>query len=90
MVKLTRIYTRGGDGGQTSLGDGARVAKHDPRVAAYGTVDEANATIGLARLHTEGALDAMLGGSRTTFSTWAPICAGRRATLRAAIRSAAR
>ena len=61
MVKLTRIYTRGGDGGQTSLGDGARVAKHDPRVAAYGTVDETNATIGLARLHTEGALDAMLG-----------------------------
>ena len=60
MVKLTRIYTRGGDGGQTSLGDGARVAKHDPRVAAYGTVDETNATIGLARLHTEGALDAML------------------------------
>ncbi len=61
MVKLTRIYTRGGDGGQTSLGDGARVAKHDPRVAAYGTVDEANATIGLVRLHTEGALDTMLG-----------------------------
>ncbi len=61
MVKLTRIYTRGGDGGQTSLGDGARVAKHDPRVAAYGTVDEANATIGLARLHATGALDAMLG-----------------------------
>jgi len=61
MVKLTRIYTRGGDGGQTSLGDGARIAKHDPRVAAYGTVDETNATIGLARLHTEGALDAMLG-----------------------------
>ena len=61
MVRLTRIYTRGGDKGQTSLGDGARVAKHDPRVAAYGTVDEANATIGLARLHAEGALDAMLG-----------------------------
>jgi cob(I)alamin adenosyltransferase len=61
MVKLTRIYTRGGDGGQTSLGDGARVAKHDPRVAAYGTVDETNATIGLARLHATGALDAMLG-----------------------------
>ncbi len=61
MVKLTRIYTRGGDGGQTSLGDGARVPKHDPRVAAYGTVDEANATIGLARLHATGALDAMLG-----------------------------
>jgi cob(I)alamin adenosyltransferase len=61
MVKLTRIYTRGGDGGQTSLGDGARVAKHDLRVAAYGAVDEANATIGLARLHAQGALDAMLG-----------------------------
>ena len=61
MVKLTRIYTRGGDRGQTSLGDGARVAKHDPRVAAYGTVDEANATIGLARLHARGALDAILG-----------------------------
>jgi len=51
MVRLTRIYTRGGDAGETSLGDGRRVAKHDPRVAAYGTVDEANATIGLVRLH---------------------------------------
>jgi cob(I)alamin adenosyltransferase len=61
MVRLTRIYTRGGDKGETSLGDGARVAKHDPRVAAYGTVDETNATIGLARLHAKGALDAMLG-----------------------------
>ncbi len=61
MVKLTRIYTRGGDGGQTSLGDGARVAKHDPRVAAYGSVDETNAAIGLARLHATGTLDAMLG-----------------------------
>ena len=60
MVRLTRIYTRGGDKGETSLGDGARVAKHDPRVAAYGTVDEANATIGLARLHTQGALDEIL------------------------------
>ncbi len=60
MVKLTRIYTRGGDKGETSLGDGARVAKHDPRVAAYGTVDEANAVIGLARLHTEGAAEEML------------------------------
>ncbi len=60
MVRLTRIYTRGGDKGETSLGDGARVAKHDPRVAAYGTVDEANATIGLARLHAPGALDDIL------------------------------
>lgn len=52
MVRLTRIYTRGGDKGQTSLGDGSRVAKHALRVAAYGTVDEANAVLGLARLHT--------------------------------------
>ncbi len=60
MVKLTRIYTRGGDKGQTSLGSGKRVAKHDPRVDAYGQVDEANAAIGLARLHTRGSADAML------------------------------
>jgi len=60
MVKLTRIYTRGGDKGQTSLGDGSRVAKHDRRVAAYGTVDEANAAIGVARLHVKGKTAAML------------------------------
>jgi cob(I)alamin adenosyltransferase len=60
MVRLTRIYTRGGDRGETSLGSGERVAKHDPRVAAYGTVDEANAVIGCARRHTSGAADAML------------------------------
>lgn len=60
MVKLDKIYTRGGDAGETSLGGGARVAKHDLRVAAYGTVDEANAVIGLARRHAEGDADAML------------------------------
>ncbi|HKU97201.1 MAG TPA: cob(I)yrinic acid a,c-diamide adenosyltransferase [Vineibacter sp.] len=60
MVQLTRIYTRGGDKGKTSLGNGERVEKHDQRVAAYGAVDEANATIGLARLHTTGDDDAML------------------------------
>ncbi len=60
MVKLTKIYTRGGDGGETSLGDGSRRAKFDIRVAAYGTVDEANSVIGLVRLHTEGGLDALL------------------------------
>jgi cob(I)alamin adenosyltransferase len=60
MVKLTRIYTKGGDKGETSLGSGARVPKHDRRVTAYGTVDEANATIGLARLHTKGKTDQML------------------------------
>ena len=47
MVRLDRIYTKGGDDGLTSLGDGTRVAKHDPRVVAYGTVDELDAVIGL-------------------------------------------
>ncbi|WP_299395837.1 cob(I)yrinic acid a,c-diamide adenosyltransferase [Pelagibius sp.] len=65
MVKLTRIYTKGGDKGKTALGSGQRVAKHHPRVAAYGTVDEANAAVGLARLHTQGLpdpeVDAILG-----------------------------
>jgi cob(I)alamin adenosyltransferase len=63
MVQLTRIYTRGGDKGSTSLGNGKRVPKHDPRVTAYGAVDEANATIGLVRLHTGdiSEIDAMLG-----------------------------
>ena len=60
MVKLTKIYTRGGDQGQTSLGDGTRLAKHDLRVAAYGAVDETNAAVGLARLHAEGEVDEML------------------------------
>ena len=60
MVKLTRIYTKGGDKGETSLGDGKRVPKHALRVAAYGTVDEANSVVGLARLHTSGDADAML------------------------------
>lgn len=60
MVKLTRIYTRGGDGGQTSLGSGERVAKHALRVEAMGTVDEANAAIGVARLYTAGEADDML------------------------------
>ena len=60
MVRLTKIYTRGGDAGETSLGGGSRVPKHDLRVAAYGTVDEANAALGLARLHTSGEADQML------------------------------
>lgn len=66
MVKLDKIYTRGGDKGMTSLGNGERVPKHDLRVEAYGAVDEANAAIGLARLHAGSlgeagsGLDAML------------------------------
>ena len=60
MVVLNKIYTRTGDKGDTALGNGARVAKHDPRVEAYGTVDETNATVGTARLHAEGDVDAAL------------------------------
>ena len=58
MVRLTRIYTRGGDTGETSLGDGSRVPKQALRVEAYGTVDEANAAIGLARLHVKSRADS--------------------------------
>jgi len=61
MVKLTKIYTRGGDKGQTSLSDGSRVDKNDLRVTAYGDVDETNSVVGLARLHSEGVMDQMLG-----------------------------
>lgn len=61
MVTLSRIYTRGGDKGETSLGDGTRVRKQNLRVAAYGTVDETNGVVGLARLHTQGEADEMLG-----------------------------
>ncbi len=60
MVKLTKIYTRGGGKGQTSLGDGSRVDKDDLRVTAYGDVDETNATIGLALLHIDGDMEQML------------------------------
>lgn len=63
MVKLNKIYTRTGDDGTTGLGTGERRLKSDLRVDAYGTVDEANACIGIARLHTAAthpAIDAML------------------------------
>ncbi len=60
MVVLNRIYTRSGDAGETALGNGARVAKHALRVTAYGTVDETNAVLGLARLHAEGETDVAL------------------------------
>jgi len=60
MVKLTKIYTRGGDKGQTSLSDGSRQPKYALRIEAYGTIDEANAAYGLARLHTNNIYDEML------------------------------
>ena len=61
MVTLNRIYTRGGDAGDTALGDGTRTGKQSARVEAYGTVDETNACIGLARLHAAGETDRALG-----------------------------
>ncbi|MEM8872296.1 MAG: cob(I)yrinic acid a,c-diamide adenosyltransferase [Pseudomonadota bacterium] len=60
MVVLNKIYTRTGDAGETALGNGSRVAKHAARVSAYGTVDEANAAVGLARLHATGDIDGGL------------------------------
>ena len=75
MVVLSKIYTRTGDGGQTSLGNGARVAKHALRVSAYGTVDETNATVGLARLHAGGDMDAALKRvSNDLFDLGADLC----------------
>jgi len=88
MVRLTRIYTRTGDAGQTSLGDGTRVAKDSLRVEAFGTVDEANAAIGLARLHAKGRFDRMLARIQNDlFDLGADLCvpeAGKRARLRIA------
>jgi len=60
MVVLNKIYTKTGDAGETALGNGDRVAKHSMRVTAYGTVDELNATLGLARLHADGDVDDAL------------------------------
>ncbi len=60
MVVLNKIYTRTGDKGETALSNGERVAKHALRVEAYGSVDELNATLGLARLHAEGVMAAQI------------------------------
>jgi cob(I)alamin adenosyltransferase len=60
MVVLSKIYTKTGDAGETALGNGVRVAKHSIRVNAYGTVDETNATVGMARQHSTGEIDAAL------------------------------
>lgn len=75
MVVLSRIYTKTGDAGETSLGNGARVAKHSSRVNAYGTVDETNATVGMARLHAEGEMELALARiSNDLFDLGADLC----------------
>jgi cob(I)alamin adenosyltransferase len=60
MVVLNKIYTKTGDAGETALGNGSRVAKHAMRVTAYGTVDELNSFLGVARLEAKGELDQAL------------------------------
>lgn len=78
MVKLNRIYTKTGDNGTTGLGTGERVAKYALRVEAFGTVDEANSTVGLARLHTAGEpeFDAILARIQNDlFDLGADLCA---------------
>lgn len=75
MVVLSKIYTKTGDAGETSLGNGARVAKHSLRVSAYGTVDETNATIGLARQHATGELaEGLKRVSNDLFDLGADLC----------------
>ncbi len=75
MVVLSKIYTKTGDAGETALGNGARVAKHSVRVSAYGTVDETNATVGLARQHATGDIDAALKRiSNDLFDLGADLC----------------
>ena len=60
MVRLDKIYTKGGDSGETGLSDGSRVSKASLRITAIGAVDEANSAIGVARLDAEGDTDTML------------------------------
>jgi cob(I)alamin adenosyltransferase len=76
MVVLNRIYTRTGDDGTTALGSGERRKKHDLRVAAYGTLDELNAAIGLARIHNaDPALDTLLAHVQNDlFDAGADLC----------------
>jgi cob(I)alamin adenosyltransferase len=75
MVVLNKIYTKTGDAGETALGNGMRVAKHSLRVSAYGTVDETNATVGLARQHATGEMDAALMRiSNDLFDLGADLC----------------
>ncbi|MEO0623368.1 MAG: cob(I)yrinic acid a,c-diamide adenosyltransferase [Pseudomonadota bacterium] len=75
MVVLNKIYTRTGDAGETGLGDGSRVAKHSARVSAYGTVDELNATVGLAKLHADAeTAEALARIQNDLFDVGADLC----------------
>ncbi|WP_435140574.1 cob(I)yrinic acid a,c-diamide adenosyltransferase [Pseudopelagicola sp. nBUS_19] len=75
MVVLNKIYTRTGDKGSTALGNGERVPKFDLRVSAYGTSDELNATLGVARLHASGSIDDQLAAIQNDlFDLGADLC----------------
>ena len=75
MVVLNKIYTRTGDGGDTALGNGERVAKHSARVNAYGTVDECNAALGMARLNATGEMGERLAAIQNDlFDLGADLC----------------
>jgi cob(I)alamin adenosyltransferase len=92
MVVLNRIYTRTGDDGTTALGDGSRRPKHDPRIAAYGAIDELNAAIGVARLHTAalGEIDAALAAVQNDlFDLGADLCVPEKKGARERLRVAA-
>ncbi len=100
MVRIDRVTTRGGDGGETSLGDGSRVRKDSARIRVIGAVDEANAALGLLRLHTAeiADIDALLGRIQNDlFDLGADLAtpgeeerAGRKTRLRLAASQAAR
>ena len=83
MVRLSKIYTKTGDSGETGMGDGSRISKASLRVTAIGAVDETNAAIGIARLDTEDEMDAMLARIQNDlFDLGADLCApedGRKA-----------
>ena len=75
MVLLNKIYTRTGDGGDTGLGDGTRVPKYSIRVNSYGSVDETNATVGMARLYCYGTFDKKLAAIQNDlFDLGADMC----------------
>jgi cob(I)alamin adenosyltransferase len=90
-VRIDRVVTRGGDGGETSLGDGTRLAKDAPRIEAIGCVDEANAAVGLLRAAiTDAAVDAMLARiQHDLFDVGADLCMPEAAGSRARITDAA-
>jgi cob(I)alamin adenosyltransferase len=92
MVRLTKIYTRTGDSGETGLGDGSRISKASQRIASIGAVDETNSAIGIARLAAEGDTDAILARIQNDlFDLGADLCApedGRKAEGRLRVSAA--